>query len=118
MKFKHAAIIAGFATLAAVAPVQAQMTAEQAPQAEEVTPATDVSAEEIDKFANVVIGIETMRAQKGETAPQQQQQAVVALLQENELTPLRFRQIAQAAQTDEQLRARVQERVTAIVQAG
>lgn len=123
MTFKATHLLAGLAAAATLSPAaHAQMAEGQAePQAQPAAPAADagpVSDEEVSKFAKVVMGIEDMRKKQPDMQPEQQQQAIMGLLQENGLAPERFQQIAMTSRTDTDLRTRIGKEVAAMNQDG
>ncbi len=122
MKFKTTHLLAGIAALATLGgTAQAQMTSgDQQPQAQPAAPADagPVSDAEVNKFATVVIAIQKMQTAQPDMQPAQQQQAIMKLLQENDLEVTRFQQIAMSSRTDTDLRDRIAKRVSEMTQAG
>lgn len=122
MKLRTTHILAGLAAIATFGgTAQAQMTSgAQQPQAQPAAPsdAGPVSDAEVTKFATVVMGIQKMQTAQPDLQPAEQQQAVMALLKENDLDPTRFQQIAMSSRTDTDLRDRIAKRVGEMAQAG
>ncbi|MCP9222780.1 hypothetical protein MKP08_08480 [Erythrobacter sp. LQ02-29] len=120
---KTTTALAGFAavaTLGTAANAQMMSEGQAKPQAQPAAPAADagpVSAEEVTKFAKVVMGIQQMQGENPDMQPQAQQQAIMVLLQENDLAPARFQQIAVASRSDTELQTRIATALSKMSQA-
>ena len=72
-----------------------------------VTAAADVTEADIDSFAKATVALQEIQADTS-IAPEQKQTAMAAAVSEAGLDPAKYNEIGRAAQSDAQLRAKVQ----------
>ena len=99
----HAAPHADAAPADAAPPADAAAPAADAA----VTAAADVTEADIDSFAKATVALQEIQADTS-IAPEQKQTAMAAAVSEAGLDPAKYNEIGRAAQSDAQLRAKVQ----------
>ena len=72
-----------------------------------MTAAADVTEADIDSFAKATVALQEIQADTS-IAPEQKQTAMAAAVSEAGLDPAKYNEIGRAAQSDAQLRAKVQ----------
>ena len=88
------------------APAEPALPAEPAAEAA-VTAAADLTETDIDSFAKATVALQEIQADTA-IAPEQKQTAMVAAVTEAGLDPAKYNAIGRAAQSDAELRTKVQ----------
>lgn len=112
LRFHRQALAIGALLIAVPAAAQTATPAAPAPAAPAPAAQATVTDAEVTGFAQAAVGVDKVRADTS-IAEADKEAAILAKVQAAGLTPTRFNEIAQAAQTDTALQARLKPAVTA-----